>query len=75
MSWDKDRTHPRNFISGDISFFTFEWARFGPIWDDLDLKVNPNTDRGKGGGSGERGEVEGEVYEPTISGFVARYVQ
>ena len=40
--WDKNRTHPRNFIFDAFSFFTFEWARFGSIWFDLDLKVDPN---------------------------------
>ena len=44
------------------------------IWLDFDLKVDSNT----GGGGGEGGGGEGwrrELYEPTISGFVAGIVQ
>ena len=32
---DKNRIHPKNFISGDFSFLAFEWApfgSFGSIW-------------------------------------------
>ena len=29
VSWGKNRTHPKNFISGDFSFLAFEWAPFG----------------------------------------------
>ena len=41
------------------------------IWVDFDLKVDSNT----GGGGGGRRRGSGELYEPKISGSVARFVR
>ena len=41
------------------------------IWLDFDLKVDSNT----GGGGGREEEGSGELYEPKISGSVARFVR
>ena len=62
VSWDRNRTHPKIFISGDFSFLAFEWApfgSFGSIWTSKSTQTRGR--RGEGGG-GEWGAARAENF-------------
>ena len=56
MSWDKNRIHPKIFISGDFPFLTFEWGPFAPFGVILHYKSTQTRGAGEGVG-GEWGGV------------------